>query len=367
MKITQKKENPKNRYNGTRGKNSAFFGRANEHFTHQLLLIYSASVLELTKNGEKKEKAHKKAIKKICSKKWRQSEYNHVLELKKIVEHFDEKELFHIFEDAKKTTIAILEYITNHHKKIIIEIKHVGMNKISGNADLLLCIGNKKTKSEYIGVSLKYTNSAKTNIKIYSPTVNKLATIIEQHYKEIFGKGSGLHQQLLKISKKGIEDQQKILANHSKARNNNFKKYNTVYKNMSEKNLKMKIKLANILYNISAKILDCPTPTKRSKNIKKSFFYNIANLHHKNKLPTFLVYTDRRKSEAMIYDVEYFFACDLSANGPNRHKYTKKSAFEIGPMTFSLDCRPTSTKNPLTSFPVNITIKNSDIIKFTEQ
>lgn len=398
-----------------KGADTAYSGHANEHFTHHILNRYLEHLKNSVQNGKNDDEAHAAAIDHINSLKYSKKQFSHIPELQNASQHFGDEEMSNIHEDSKKTANAILNHLRNHYKTNIVGSMHVGkggpkaVEKLTGGkkseADLLLQTKDAQGKQdtaraylEHVGASLKYSKGLSSTLKIHSPTINKMAEIIDSHHKQMHGKSSGIHDELNGIAQEGVNAQKAALAKHHDALSNYFSKLNNpkltykphldangnviggelsqdavseirdskdpklqaAYKDMSTENLKMKNKMAEALHRATSSVLDHEPNNVKHNPIKESLLRSMGNLHT-DKLPTFLVSTERSKPQASVYDVGNFFTRNLQTNGLSKHNYTGKSTFGVGPMSFALDTRPTTTRNPVTSFPINTTVKTSHI------
>jgi len=399
-----------------KGADTAYSGHANEHFTNQLLKTYVKHYGKSAAKGIDDETAHQAAMNHITKKKYDEKDYSDIPELRNASAHFGHDEMSRMHEDSKKTVTSILNHLRNNYKTNIADSMHVGkggskaVEKETGQrseADLLLKTKNSQGKDDearaylaHLGASLKYSKGAPSSIKIHSPTVNKMAHIVDSHYQQMHGKSSGIHKDLDTIGKEGVAAQQAILAKHhnvlanyfnktkdpkltytpivdkhgnisggnlsqdavSHIRDSDNPKLRAAYDDMGKENLKMKAKMAAVFHKHVSAVLDHKPGDPAHRDLKESLLRSMGNMHT-DKLPTFLVSTKRDKPEADIYDVGKYFTNHIAENGVEGHNYTGKTGFNAGPMDISLDTRPTTSKNPVTSFPINTTVKSGDMIK----
>ena len=401
----------------SRGADTAFSGHANEHFSNSLLNHYVKHLTNHINSGADYESAHQKALDATNLKKYDKKNYADNSDIQNASNHFGDEEMSNMHEDSKKTVNAILDHIKNNYNAKVNSSSHVGKSgpkKIAketggqeSEADLLLNLQNNKGEKdlakaylEHIGTSLKYSKSISSKIKVHSPTVNKLANIIEDHHNLMHGKSSGIMNELDNLGQEGVKAQQSALLPHHDYLSNHFNSlndkkltYNPVvdkngnltggnlsqdavshirdskdknlraaYDSMATENLKMKTKMADALHRATSSVLNHPSNDQRSNDIRESLIRNMGN-QQKDKLHTFLVSTERAKPKASVYDVGDYFTKDLANNGLTRTKYSGKSTFGVGPLDFALDTRPTTSKNPSTSYPINGVIKTSEIKK----
>jgi hypothetical protein len=399
----------------SKGASTAFSGHANEHFTHALLKEYINHVSRSLKKGLDYDAAHEAALKHMNNIKY--EKHADIPEVQNSRQSLGDDEMSAIHNDSKKTATALLNHIKDNYGHAVEDSYHTGKIGPKGVKDLTGGQGSEadillKTRSpqgqqdtakailEHIGSSLKYSKAKTNQIKIHSPTINKMAEIIDAHHKAMHGNSSGIHEILNNIGKEGIAAQRAALAKHhnvlseyfnnakipkmtyapvtdehgnitggalsqdavSHIRDSKDPRLQAAYADMSAENLKMKTKIAATLHNAMANVLDHRSNDPNHAAIKESLLRSMGNLKT-DKLPTFLVSTERNKPRASIYDTGNFFTQHLAHNGTDQHNYTGKSTFTAGPLSFALDARPTTSKPPITSFPINTTINVSDIKK----
>lgn len=397
-----------------KGKDTAFSGFGNEHFTQKLLNDYLGHLARHTNGGADYETAHQRALDDMNATKYNSEDYKGNEDLKRASEFFGPDETNNIHEDSKKTASAILNHLRRTYNLKLKNSNHIGKDKAAAEkfagADLALDTedgnGNKRDARaylEHVGASLKYSKKPSSAIKIHSPTPNKLASIIDEHHKKMHGESSGIVEELQKISEEGMRAQQATLAPHhdylfqhfaslgdkkltyepihdqqgnrvggnlsqdavSYIRDSEDPKLKAIYKAMSTENLKMKTKMAEALHKATASVLQHPSDENGNK-LKESLIRAMGN-QKQGKTPTFLVSTERHKPEASVYDVGNYFDNHLRQHGVSNTNYTGKSTFKVGPIDFALDTRPTTSMNPSTSFPINGSIKTADIKKSQPQ
>lgn len=402
-----------------RGAETALSGHANEHFTNALVKEYVGHLSKSLKRGADYDSAHEAALKHMNNIKY--EKHANIPDVQKGRQVMGDDELRAIHDDSKKTAIGLLNHIKNSYGHVVEDSYHTGkigpkgVKALTGGkaseADVLLKTRSREGKPDiaraildHIGSSLKYSKDKTSTIKIHSPTVNKMAGIIDDHHQAMHGQSSGIHETLDQIGREGVEAQRAALAPHHHAladyfnslndpkmtyspvlnqhghvtggnlsqdavshiRDSKDPKLQAAYKDMSAENLNMKTRMAEALHNSMARVLDHRSENPNHAAVKESLLRSMANLKT-DKLPTFLVSTERARKDPSIYDVGHFFTQHLAANGTNDHGYTGKSTFTAGPLNFSLDTRPTTSKNPVTSFPINTTVKTSDIKKLKDR
>jgi hypothetical protein len=397
-----------------KGAETALSGHANEHFTNALVKEYVAHLSNSLKRGASYDDAHEAALQHMNGVKYEQ--HANIPEVQKGRQIMGDDEVRAIHDDSKKTAVALLNHIKNNYGHVVEDSYHTGkigpkgVKALTGGkaseADVLLKTrspeGNPDTARailDHIGSSLKYSKDKTSTIKIHSPTLHTMAKIIDYHHGMMHNESSGIHEQLERIGDEGIAAQRAALAKHHHALANYFNSLNdpkmqyspvvdhrghvvggnltqeavshirdsedpklrAAYDDMAKENLKMKTKMADAFHDAMSRVLDHPTkPGSKKAAIKESMLRSMANLKT-DKLPTFLVSTERAKQNPTIYDVGHFYTSHLAKNGTDDHSYTGKTTFTAGPLNFSMDTRPTTSKNPVTSFPINTTVKTSDI------
>lgn len=399
----------------SKGADTAFSGHANEHFTHHFLNQYLQHLTNSVSNGIGEDDAHNAALSHVNSLSYNSKDFANNADLQNASNYFGESEMGNIYNDSKKTSNAILNHLKNTYNLKLKKSNHIGKDKAAAKkfagADLALDTednmgqqSSARAYLEHVGASLKYSKKPGGAIKIHSPTPNKLANIIDEHHKAMHGVSSGVVEELQKIGEEGLRAQQATLAPHhdylsqhfgslgnkkltyapihddkgnriggnlsqdaiSYIRDSKDPKLNSIYKSMATENLKMKTRMADALHRATASVLQDSSGKKDSDQIKESLIRSMGN-QHRGKTPTFLVSTERNKPEASVYDVGSYFDNHLRENGLSGTNYTGKSTFRVGPMDFALDTRPTTSMNPPTSFPINGSIKTSDIKKTQPQ
>lgn len=405
-----------------KGAETSFTGIANEHFTNYFLNNYHKHFAShLSKTNDAKA-SHAKAIEKINSLKYDPKTYKDIPVVQNAHNFLGHDEMNNIHEDSKKTTQKIAEHLLDSYGDRVTGSLHVGaggpkmVKEITGKpsqADILVktnnpSYGDRQAPAilEHKGVSLKYSKAKSGAIKIHSPTVNRMAAIIEDHHKKMHGQESGLHNALDKIGQKGLLEQQKALKPHHSVLNSYFTslgdkkmtyqpvvdktgkhiggslsqaavshirdskdpKLRAAFDAMAEKNLAMKTEMAHTIHKSISSVLKPETDNKGNK-IKESLIRSIANVHSPKsgkQLPTMLVNTDRNKGVS-IYDTNKFLESHMKQNGLSETSHSKgTSTFKVGPLSLSLDNRPTTTKNPVTSFPINTTVSGAQMKKSSE-
>jgi hypothetical protein len=404
-----------------RGAETALSGHANEHFTNALIKEYVGHLSRSLRRGVDYDTAHKAALGHMNGIKYER--HANIPEVQKGRQVMGDDEVRAIHDDSKKTAVGLLDHIKNNYGHVVEDSYHTGkigpkgVKALTGGksseADVLLKTRSPDGQSDtaraildHIGSSLKYSKDKTSTIKIHSPTVNKMAGIIDDHHQAMHGKSSGIHGILDKIGAEGVDAQRAALAPHHHAladyfnslndpkmtyspvvdkngnvtggnltqeavshirdNPNNDPRLKAAYNDMSTENLKMKTRMAEALHGAMSRVLDHRSDDPNHAAIKESMLRSMGNLKT-DKLPTFLVSTERSRATPTIYDVGHFYTQHLAANGTDDHNYTGKSTFSAGPLGFSLDTRPTTSKNPVTSFPINTTVKTSDIKKLKER
>ena len=401
------------------GGDTAFSGHANEHFTHALVKKYVDHLSNNLRKGADYDTAHAAALKHINDIDYR--EHANIPEVQKGRQKMGDDELRAIHSDSKKTAIGLLNHIKNNYGHSVEDSYHTGkigpkgIKQITGGktseGDILL-----KTKSpqgkpdtasailDYIGSSLKYSKDKSDKIKVHSPTLHTMAKIVDDHYGLMHNESSGIHDELHDIGQEGIAAQRAVLSKHHNLLANHFTRLNdpkktyspivdrhgnivggdlskeatrelrkskdpklrAVYNDMLGENLKMKNKMAAVFHDKMSAVLDHPSKNPKQEAVKESLLRSMSNLRT-DKLPTFVVSTERSKPESSIYDTGHFYTNYLAKNGTGAHNYTGKSTFKAGPLNFSIDTRPTTNRNPITSYPINTDINISDIKKAKEE
>lgn len=403
-----------------RGAETALSGHANEHFTNALVKEYVAHLSNSLNRGADYDTAHEAALKHMNGIKY--ENHANIPEVQRGRQVMGDDEVRAIHDDSKKTAIGLLNHIKNNYGHVVEDSYHTGkigpkgVKALTGGkaseADVLLKTrspeGNPDTARailDHIGSSLKYSKDKTSTIKIHSPTVHTMAKIIDDHHGLMHNESSGIHEALDRIAGEGVEAQRAALAKHHHAladyfnslndkkmtyspvvdhrgqvvggnlsqdavshiRDSEDPKLRAAYDDMASENLKMKTKMAQALHGAMTNVLNHPTKDGSKKAaIKESMLRSMANLKT-DKLPTFLVSTERAKQDPTIYDVGHFYTNHLAKHGTDDHSYSGKSTFTAGPLSFSLDTRPTTSKNPTTTYPINTTVKTSDIKKMKEQ
>lgn len=396
---------------------TAYSGHANEHFTHHLITQYANHLDTHMNNGHDYETAHKKALEHMHSLSYDHNHFSKMPELQKSSETLGHEKMNLIHEDSKKTAEGIINHLKDNYDSSIRKSYHTGgaggskTEKIAGEgkkseADLLFETRNKqglqdhaRAYLDHVGASLKYSKKTSSKIKVHSPSIGKMAQIIAEHHKKMHGEDSDIHENLNKIGSEGLQAQREALLKHHDTLNEYFSKlgdkklsYKPVtnekgeviggnlsqdavshlrdskdpklraaYNDMAKENLKMKTRMAEAFKNAADKVTEHPSTNSAHDDIKESLIRSMGNLP-KDKLPTFLVSTERAKPKASIYDVSEFIKNDIAKNGVSgRNSYSGKSTFKVGPLDFGLDARPSTSANPLTTWPINTDVKTSSI------
>ena len=361
----------------SRGAETALSGHANEHFTNALVKEYISHLSNSLKRGANYDDAHQAALQHMNGIKYEQ--HANIPDVQKGRQVMGDDEVRAIHDDSKKTAIGLLNHIKNNYGHRVEDSYHTGkigpkgVKALTGGqgseADILL-----KTKSpegqpdtarailDHIGSSLKYSKDKTSTIKIHSPTVNKMAKIIDDHHGMMHNDSSGIHEILDQIGNEGVAAQRAVLAKHHHALANHFNSLNdpkmqyspvvdhkgnvvggnltqdavshirdskdpklrAAYDDMASENLKMKTKMADALHGAMANVLNEPVkPGSKRAAIKESMLRSMANLKT-DKLPTFLVSTERAKQDPTIYDVGHFYTSHLAKNGTDDHSYTHR-------------------------------------------
>lgn len=405
-----------------KGAETSFTGLANEHFTNHFLNNYHKHFANHFSKTNDPHEAHAKAMEKINSLKYDPKTYKDIQVVQNAHNFLGHDEINRIHEDSKKTAGKIAEHLLDSYGDRVTGSVHVGaggpkmVKEITGKpsqADILVKTNNPEFGDraapailEHKGVSLKYSKAKSGAIKIHSPTVNRMAAIIEDHHKKMHGQESGLHDVLHKIGQQGLIEQQKALKPHHKLLNSYFANLNdpkltysplldksgkhvggtlsqeavshirdskdpalrAAYDSMAEKNLEMKAKMAGAIHKSVASVLKADAGNKGNK-IKESLIRSMANVHSPKsgkQLPTMLVSTDRDKGVS-VYDTNKFLENHMKRNGYEETAHTKgSSTFKAGPISLALDTRPTTIKNPVTSFPINTTVSGAQMKKSAE-
>ena len=413
----------KNYLTESKGADTAFSGHANEHFTNALLNQYVEHLGKHLKKGVDYDTAHEKALDHINSRKYTDKaqgnySYDNLPQLENARNHMGDEEMQNMHDDAKKSAIAVANHIKNNYGHVVTGSEHVGgangggVAAGGGGADLLVHTKNQqgqpdtaKAIMDHVGASLKYSKKSASSIKIHSPTIGNMAAIIDAHHEAMHGHSTSLNDTLHSIANEGVENQRKSLAPHHAFLTNYFASHNNpkmkyepitdkrgkiiggnlnkeaishlrdqskgskhrdIYNDMAAENLKMKNKMAATIHDSISSVLDQPyTGTKldpKHAKIKESLLRSMANIH-KGQLPTFLVSTERKKPTASVYDTGQFLTNNMATDGVDRHGYSGKSTLRAGPLNMSLDTRPTTSRNPVSSYPINVNMKASDIKK----
>jgi hypothetical protein len=138
-----------------------------------------------------------------------------------------------------------------------------------------------------------------------------------------------------------------------------------IYEAMADENLAMKRKIAKTLFDAVKAVMD---RAPWNDPVKESLLRSIANVQSVEKLtqlPTMIVSTDRDKG-VHIFDVNAYLAQYIELNGVGNCTYSEgTSGFKLGPLSVSLDTRPTTQLNPITTFPVNVTMSCAELKKNT--
>jgi len=391
----------------SKGADTAFSGHANEHLTHHLLQKYINHLKNSLQNGSNLESSHSAAMQHMLNQKYDPNKFSQIPELGNARAHFGDEEMGNMHEDSKKTASAIINHLRNNYNLGVSDSRHIGKENVgrSGGADLEISTQNdrgepdkSKVYLEHLGASLKYAKSPSSTIKIHSPSVKTMSGIIDKHHQLMHGEKSGLQETLNNIGKEGVLSQQTALAKHhdvlskyfnelgdkkltykpmmnsngqviggnlskhavSHLRDSKDPKLRAAYNDMANENLKMKTRMAAALHDSISKILDHPSTSPEHDQIKESLIRDMANIH-KDQAPSILVSTERNKPEASVYDTSDYLTKSITRNGLNGHSYSGKSTFKVGPMDLALDTRPTTSRNPVSSYPVNASIKTSDV------
>lgn len=397
-----------------RGAITAHSGSTNEHFTNGFLNNYYATLEKHLKNGDPVKVAHKKALKVLHKKEYDNTIVKQIADLLVAQKVLGNDEMKNIHEDSKKTASGVADHIIEKYSSHVISSVHVGksgpkvVEKITGlpsQADIVVETDHTNQASNYIkhkGLSLKYSKAKGTSVKIHSPTINKMGVIIEDHYKMIYGRKFGLHDQLNEFSKLFLQEQQLVLmpyhhildkffrdmgdplktytklvdsdgmhvggdlsrAATSHIRDSDSKELRAIYDAMSVKNLEMKRCMASSMFECLSAVIDY-APSEEMKT-KESLVRSIANIQapeELTQLPTMIISTDRDKG-VHIFDVNNYLENYIKLNGVETCSYTEgTSGFKVGPLTVSLDTRPTTNRNPITSYPINVTMSGAALKK----
>lgn len=402
-----------------RGEETAHSGFANEHFTNEHINNYISHV--------KKGGSHEKGLGKINSAKFNHASYKEGHPIHKAIKAIGKEEVGKIHDDSKSTAHAIIQHLRTNYGSNVTGSHHVGkvgaagaeeVKKLTGkpsNADVVISTKHPKKGAghalahlEHIGASLKYSKSTGGDIKIHSPSITHMASIIDKHHEQMHGKSAGVGEKIKQAAAAGVAAQKKIIKSHAGELEKHFsskeftqnknpkhvKKYlgkvgsasdyksgvlnkagisyinknekvRHIYDKMAVENLKMKKNIAGHLHAGISAVLDHKSSSPKHKAVKESLVRSIGNVHPPEKsgsLPTFLVSTERGK-ETKIHDVTAHFAKHLSEHGPEKHSYSKgASTFKVGPTNLAIDARPTTNTNPLNN-PVNVSVSSSALKK----
>lgn len=395
-----------------RGAITAHSGNTNEHFTNNLLNGYYDDLEKRLMKGEDIKSAHKKALASLKKKPFKEKMVRQVADL--LVAHkvlgAQEMELIH--EDSKKTATGVADHIVDRYSSHIVSSIHVGksgpnvVKQITGlpsQADIIVETDQMIDFLSHRGLSLKYSKAKGTSIKIHSPTPNSLAKIIEDHYEQTFDKKANIHVTLERYGQEGLDAQQKALKDYhhtldtffknlgdskkrysklvdgegihfggmltreatSHLRDSDSDELRKIYEAMADENLAMKRKIAKTLFDAVKAVMD---RAPWNDPVKESLLRSIANVQSVEKLtqlPTMIVSTDRDKG-VHIFDVNAYLAQYIELNGVGNCTYSEgTSGFKLGPLSVSLDTRPTTQLNPITTFPVNVTMSCAELKKNT--
>jgi len=417
------------------GATTAVSGHANEHFATSFINDYVSSMNNHMSNGHTQEEAHNKALEEMNSRSYNHEDWKDHPGLKKAHEIFDHEEMSKIHDDSKITTNAIISHLKDKYDMMVTRGHHMGIEgpegaeKLTGKpteADMIVegmgKRGEPKTAqafTEYLGASLKYSKSAGNSLKIFSPSITTMASLIDKHESDMgMRTNRSLSDELEEIKNDGISEQRKSLAEHhdilqdyfskkdaekqakskrkinpsytpeydsngnvigaqmsqaavSHIRDSKIPELRAAYDSMSSKNLEMKTRLAEAFHNRISNILNYEHPDpEKSKQIKESLFRSVTNLFV-DKLPTFLVSTTRGKG-ASVYDMTGYMDNILKTTGvPGTSRQKGTSTFKVGDFSLSLDSRPTTggtsgESNPL-SGPINVNASTAKIKQLAQK
>lgn len=401
------------------GKDTALSGHSNEHFTNEFIKDYITHSRKHLSSGKSAEESHNKAMEFLNNRSYDRRDWENHPGLAASVEHFKTPEMQSMHEDSKKTARGIINHVRNMGYGID-ETKHMGtggpaaVEAYAGKpseADLAFKIKNQKTGDqdyahaflEHLGASLKYSKGKESAMKIYAPGINTMADIVDNHHGKLFRSNRSLNDELREISDRGLNNQRASLKQHHKELQDYFQQYDEennsknpsyvpirengkvvggnlsqkamshirdnpklrhIYDSVSAENLKMKNELAGAIHNRIGQVLDHEPENPKHNELKESLLRSISNLH-KEKLPTFLVSTNRDKPESDIFNMSDYLAKHIEKNGLEGHKHGGASTFSVGPFSLGLDTRPTTRQDPL-SGPINVTVSKSQVKKTME-
>lgn len=401
------------------GKDTALSGHSNEHFTNEFIRDYIEHSKKHLASGLSPEEAHNKAMDFLNARSYNKKDWQNHPGLAPSIEHFKHPEMQSMHEDSKKTARGIINHVRNMGYGID-ETKHMGIGGPAAveayagkpsEADLAFRIHHNDTGEpdyahaflEHLGASLKYSKGKEGAMKIYAPGVNTMADIVDNHHSKLFRSNRSLNDELREIADEGLNNQRKALKKHHSVLQDYFQKYDeenqsknpsytpirengrvvggnlsqkamshirdssdpklrAAYDSVSAENLKMKNKLAGSIHGRIAQVLDHEPNNPAHNDLKESLIRSISNLH-KDKLPTFLVSTSRKNSDADIYNMQDYLQNRLNKDGVSgNHKHGGASTFSVGPLSLGMDTRPTTRQDPL-SGPVNVTVSKSQVKK----
>jgi len=401
-----------------KGADTAFSGHANEHFTNDFLNAYQHHHDDAVKRGI--ANPHEHALRKMNAIKYDHAAYSQHPELANAAKHFGPQEMENIHNDSKMTANGIINHLRNKYGQNVAESIHVGkggpamVEKLTGKpsqADIVVRTNQNKTApivTEHKGVSLKYSKVGSGSTKIHSPTLKNMADIIEAHHEKLHGKSFGLHALLKKEADRGLREQRQALRpyhdiimkhldanrdpNDKKLKHLTYKKnaegdlelhkdaishirdsddprVREAYDAMATANLAMKARMAHHFHSAVASAMGAPSNPKNNQT-KESLFRSIANVQRpeeSKQLPTMLVSTERGKGTT-IHDVNDYIKNHIDEHGVEETSHNEGTGgFKVGPLSLNIDTRPTTNRNPVTSFPINTNISNSELKKNTEK
>lgn len=416
------------------GATTAVSGHANEHFATSFINDYVSSMNNHMSNGASEDEAHERAIEEMNDRQYKHEDWKDHSGLEKAHKIFDKEEMSKMHDDSKETTQEIINFLKNKYDMTVTRGHHMGIDGPAGaerltgkrtEADMIVEGRSKKGErqmaqafTEYLGASLKYSKAAGNTLKIFSPGINTMASIIDKHESDMgIGTNLSLADELEQIKNEGISKQREALAEHhdilqdyfskkdaekqakskrkinpsytpeydsngnvigaqmsqaavSHIRDSKIPELRAAYESMSSKNLEMKTKLADAIHNRISNIINYQHPDpEKNKQVKESLFRSVTNLY-KDKLPTFLVSTTRGKG-ARTYDLSEHMNNIIKSSGvPETSKQKGTSTFKFGDFSFGLDSRPTTggtsgDANPL-SGPINVSASTAQIKKLAE-
>ena len=212
-------------------------GHANEFFTNDHGNVYGEAVQKALSSGASDEQAHAIGLQTLMSTQYDHKKYSSDKKTQKSVNTLGRAASKLVHDNSRNTAAAAAEYMFRKYGGKIKKSIWVGAGQAKAaeketggkktNADVILKIDHNNAEKSAeahleqepinFGGSLKYSSDEKdTNSKIHSPGVNTFAKLVDDHHRQMYGKGANLQRALELAREEGQQNQRRSVLDPNK-------------------------------------------------------------------------------------------------------------------------------------------------------